>query len=68
MGEIITTVTEFLSNVFKGGFLNKPGDELNARVTDTNRKVLKARSGNEKYSVTEYPNGTRVETKTTRKK
>lgn len=52
------------------GILNKPGDRLEARVTDSNRKVLKvsADNGNSKYSATQYPNGTVVETKVTKKK
>lgn len=52
------------------GILNKPGDRLEARVTDSNRKVLKVSidNGNSKYSATEYPNGTVVETKVTKKR
>lgn len=52
------------------GLLNKPGDKLEARVTNTNRKVLKIQTdnGNSKYSATQYPNGTVVETKVTKKK
>ena len=61
-----------LFNLFKSGseFLQTPGDKVEARVTDTNRKVLKASkdNGKSKYSVTQYPNGTLVETKTTKKK
>lgn len=50
--------------------LDKPGDKLSARVTDSNRKVLKVEkdTGDFKYSATQYPNGTVVETKTTKKK
>ncbi len=53
-----------------GGFLKQPGDKLEARVTNSNRKVLKASTdgGNSKYSATQYPNGTIVETRTTKKK
>ena len=49
--------------------MNKPGDELSARVTPTERKVLKVHTdgGKQKYSRTEYKNGTVVETKTTKK-
>ena len=49
--------------------LSKPGDELSARITDTGRKVLKVHtdSGKQKYSRTEYQNGTIVETKTTKR-
>lgn len=52
------------------GLLNKPGDKLEARVTNTNRKVLKIQTdnGNSKYSATQYPNGTVVETKVTKRK
>ena len=48
--------------------IKNPGDELSARVTNTNRKVLKVVTdeGNSKYSATQYPNGTIVETKTTK--
>ncbi|OOP72811.1 hypothetical protein [Clostridium beijerinckii] len=48
--------------------LQNPGDNMSARVTDSNRKVLKVETGNTKYSATQYPNGTIVETKTTKKK
>lgn len=50
--------------------LQNPGDKLSARVTNTSRKVLKVETdnGNSKYSATQYPNGTIVETKTTKKK
>ena len=49
--------------------LKKPGDELSARITDTGRKVLKVSTdnGKQKYSKTQYKNGTVVETKTTKK-
>lgn len=52
------------------GILNKPGDRLEARVTNSNRKVLKIQTddGCSKYSATQYPNGTVVETKVTKKK
>ena len=52
------------------GMLTNPGDNLSARITNTNRKVLKVETenGNSKYSATQYPNGTIVETKTTKKK
>lgn len=56
-------------DIISNGILNKPGDELSARVTDTGRKVLKVHtnSGKQKYSRIEYPNGTIFETKTTKK-
>ena len=52
------------------GILNKPGDKLEACVTNSNRKVLKIQTDNgcSKYSATQYPNGTVVETKVTKKK
>ena len=48
--------------------LKKPGDNASARITESNRKVLKisTNNGDNKYSMTEYPNGTKVETKTTK--
>lgn len=49
------------------GLLKKPGDKIEARVTKSSRKVLKINTEDVKYSATEYPNGTRVETKTTRR-
>lgn len=52
------------------GILYKPGDKLEACITDTNRQVIKLQKddGNSKYSATRYPNGTVVETKVTKKK
>lgn len=67
----LTTVnnTEVL-NTNPLGMLQNPGDNLSARITKTNKKVLKleTNNGNSKYSATQYPNGTVVETKTTKKK
>ena len=59
-----------LLSIFSNSILNKPGDELSARVTSSNRQVLKVskNNGKNKYSVTRYPNGTTVETKTTQLK
>ncbi len=59
-----------LLSIFSNSILNKPGDELSARVTSSNRQVLKVskNNGKNKYSVTRYPNGTTVETKTTKLK
>ena len=56
--------------VSKLGILNKPGDRLEARITDSNRRVVKVQTdnGNSKYSATQYPNGTLVETKVTKRK
>ena len=55
-------------DVINNGILNKFGDELSARITNTGRKVLKVHTdgGKQKYSRTEYQNGTVVETKTTK--
>ncbi len=58
-----------LLNLFnKKGLLTNPGDKAEVRVTQTRRKVGIYKSGDDsfKYSITEYPNGTRVETKTTK--
>lgn len=57
-----------LLSIFSNSILNKPGDEMSARVTPSNRQVLKVskNNGKDKYSVTRYPNGTTVETKTTK--
>lgn len=54
-----------LSNV-----LSEPGDKLEARVTESKRKVVKIQKecGTLKYSATQYPNGTIVETKVRNKK
>ena len=52
------------------GILSEPGDKLEARVTNSNRKVVKIQkdNGNSKYSATQYANGTVVETKVTKRK
>ena len=44
--------------------LENPSDEPSTRVTDTRRKVLKISKnhGTNKYSRTEYPNGSYTET------
>ncbi|MEG2267379.1 MAG: hypothetical protein RSC68_24010 [Acinetobacter sp.] len=57
-----------VSSSHSSGLLTNPGDKMEARVTDTNRKVIKVQqnNGTEKYSVTQYQNGTIVETKTTK--
>lgn len=59
-----------LPALFGDSGLNKPGDNASARITENNRKVLKVSKNNgfEKYSATQYPNGTIVETKTTKSK
>ena len=43
-----------------------PGDELNMRITKNGTKVATAKknNGNEKYSITQYSNGTTHLTKT----
>ncbi len=48
--------------------LTEPGDELTAQITKTGRKVIKLKKsqGMQKYSATQYSNGTIVETKTTK--
>lgn len=46
--------------------VTNPGDKLELRVTNSNRKVLKLQKENFKYSATKYPNGTIVETKVTK--
>lgn len=48
--------------------IKNPGDELRLRVTDTGKKVatISTSNGTEKYSRTQYPNGTVHETKTTK--
>lgn len=52
------------------GILTERGDSLSARITDNGRKVVKIHKdgGDSKYSVTQYPNGTTVEVKSTKKK
>ena len=59
-----------LLSFFYNAILNKPGDNMSARVTDSGRQVLKISTdnGTAKYSATRYPNGTIVETKTTKLK
>lgn len=54
----------------KSGVLSQPGDRLEARVTETGRNVIRIQKdrGNLKYSATQYPNGTVVETKVTKRK
>ncbi len=57
-----------LLSIFNNSILNEPGDEMSARITRSNRQVMKVskNNGKNKYSVTRYPNGTTVETKTTK--
>ena len=57
-----------VSNLLNNPILQKPGDEMSARVTKSGRQVAKVSkdNGNSKYSATRYANGTVVETKTTK--
>ena len=55
-----------LAKIF--GLLSKPGDKMSAEVTKTGRKVMKIHTSEGKHSVTQYKNGTTVETIVTRKK
>ena len=59
---------ELFSNNKKSKILEKPGDKMIAKITSTNRKVIKIskNDGANKYSITTYPNKTIVETKTTK--
>lgn len=54
----------------KTNILENPGDRIEARITPSKRKVLKVNKNNGfyKYSATQYPNGTIVETRTTKHK
>lgn len=49
-------------------FMQSTGDELNIRRTDNDRFVVKTKHDNTKYSITEYPNGTTVETYSVKRK
>lgn len=49
-------------------FMQSAGDELNMKRTDNNRFVVKSKHENTKYSITEYPNGTTVETYSVKRK
>lgn len=53
-----------LLSVLKNAPLSKPGDYLSARVTKGDKRVLKVCVDGCKRSLTEYPNGTIVETLT----
>ena len=57
-----------LSNPLINSVLQKPGDEMSARITNSGRQVVKISkdNGNTKYSATRYATGTVVETKTTK--
>jgi hypothetical protein len=60
-----------VSTVVDQAGLTQPGDNMNARITDTGRQVLTIEKdeGTEKYSATRYTTtGTIVETKTTKVK
>lgn len=48
--------------------MTKPGDKISSEITKTNKRVTKMQRGSgTKYSRREYPNGTYVETLTTKK-
>lgn len=53
-----------LPSLFSNGLLSNSGDRLEARITSSNRKVIKLHkdNGRLKLSSTEYPNGTIVKT------
>ena len=58
-------------DIFKGnhGLLQDPGDEFNARITNSGRKVAKLKNKHGKFSSTIYEGDdyiTRVDTKTTK--
>ena len=57
-------------DLFKNDLLSQPGDKITAEVTKSNRKVgkISTNNGENKYSITQYPNGTTVETRTTKVK
>lgn len=57
--------SSFLSRIFSG-LLKKPGDSLIAKVTPSNRQVIKINTASLKMSATRYPNGTVVETRSIR--
>lgn len=56
--------------LFKNRLLSQPGDKMSAEITKSNRKVgkISLNHGENKYSITQYPNGTTVETRTTKRK
>jgi len=63
------TVVKQAVGYFFNSLLKRPGDHLEARVTDTGRQVIKAATEEVKYSATRYPStGTVVETRVTRPK
>ena len=59
-----------IETAHKPGILTRPGDRLEARITRSNRQVVKIQTdnGNSKHSATRYPNGTVVETTVTKPK
>lgn len=60
----------FLANLLNrtndSEILRDPGDEFNAKITPSGRKVVKLNTKNEHYSATVYSNNTLVETKVTK--
>lgn len=55
-------------SIFHGLQLTRPGDSMTMRITPSGRKVATVclNNGAYKYSATEYPNGTIVETQSTK--
>lgn len=55
--------------ILRSPILKEIGDEISARITPTGRKVGKIRTngGKEKYAITQYKNGTIVETRSRKK-
>ena len=57
-------MSNFLANISSlNNILQNPGDRFEAKITKTNRRVAKAQIGDKKISVTQYPNGRIVETR-----
>lgn len=50
------------------GLLKNPGESLIAKITPSNRQVIKINTNSVKMSATRYPNGVVVETRTIRPK
>ena len=59
-----------LAKLFNGGngILKSPGDSMTAKVTKTNRNVVKINTKESKTSFVQYPSGTVVKTEVFRKK
>lgn len=65
----LSNLLSALNSDDSSSILKERGDSMDARITESGRKVLRVtkKNGNN-YSATQYPNGTTVETKTTRRK